>query len=81
MYYNMSLGRIRLTIVAVEKQFEILNILSVCLYSCLSFPTCKMHASCLLSSVARLILPHLFTLFHKRNGFRKKGLLDMKRVF
>ena len=40
---NVTLRRVRFTIVAVEKQ-QVLHILSVCLYSCLSYLACKMHA-------------------------------------
>jgi hypothetical protein len=40
--YNVKLGRVRVTIVAVEKQY-VLNIMSVCAYS-LSYPACKAHA-------------------------------------
>ena len=74
--YTKTLKCLRLTIVAVVGQ-KVSNIMSVCLYSCLSYPACK---SCLLrrtyclSPVACQALPHLSTLSHKRQDFRKKFL-------
>jgi hypothetical protein len=40
---SRKLKRVRVTIFAVEKQ-EILNIMYVCLYSCVGYPSCKGHA-------------------------------------
>jgi hypothetical protein len=37
---NVTLKRVPLTIVAVGKQY-VLNVMSVCPYSCLSYPACK----------------------------------------
>jgi len=42
--YNVTLRRVRVTIVAVEKQY-VLHILCVCVFS-LSCPACTAHASC-----------------------------------
>ena len=39
---NVTLGCVRVTTVAMEKQ-GLLNIVSVCLYSCLRYPTSKAH--------------------------------------
>jgi len=39
---NVILRYIHVTVIAVEKQ-ELLNIMSVCLYYCLSFLACKLH--------------------------------------
>jgi hypothetical protein len=43
MYYNVTLRRVRVTIFALKKPC-VLHILSVGLYSCLIYPTCKAHA-------------------------------------
>jgi hypothetical protein len=43
--YNVTLGRVQVTILAVEKQY-VLNIMSVCLYSYLSYLTCKSQLLC-----------------------------------
>jgi len=43
MHFHVRLTRVRVTIVAVERQY-VLHILNVRLYSCLSYPTCKTHA-------------------------------------
>ena len=42
---TVTLRRVHVTIVAVEKLCA-LNIKSVCLYSCLSYPKCKLHLYC-----------------------------------
>ena len=41
--YKVTLSRFRVTVVVVEKQ-QVFHVLSVCLYSCLSYPACKAHA-------------------------------------
>jgi hypothetical protein len=47
----------------------VLNIMSVCLYSCLSYR----RAECIIfSPVASLALPYFSTVSHKEHGFRKK---------
>jgi hypothetical protein len=43
MDYNVKLRRIRVTIIAEEKQYVVLHILSVCLYSYPRYATCKLH--------------------------------------
>jgi hypothetical protein len=63
--------RFRVTIVAVEKQ-EVLNILSVCLYSCLSNPACKIPRRTVLLSVACLAVQYLSTLSHQQHDFRNE---------
>jgi hypothetical protein len=42
---NVTLRRVRVTIVVMETQ-EVLNVMSVCLYSCFSYPACKPHFFC-----------------------------------
>jgi hypothetical protein len=37
---NLTLKRVLITIVVVVKQY-VLNVMSVCPYSCLSYPACK----------------------------------------
>jgi hypothetical protein len=45
---NVTLRGVRVAIVAVEKQ-SVLYILNVCLYSCLSYPSCIAHGRIILS--------------------------------
>ena len=40
--FNVTLWRVCVTTVAVETQY-VLNIMSVCLYSCLGYPACQSH--------------------------------------
>jgi hypothetical protein len=42
-YVQRNTTRFRVTIVIAEQQ-EVLNILFVCLYSCLNYPACNAHA-------------------------------------
>jgi hypothetical protein len=63
--------RVRVTIVAVEKQ-QILRILNVCLLPYVSRIKCVCYVLRILSSVAYLALPHLPILYHKRHDFRGK---------
>ena len=64
--YNVTLSRVRATIVGVEKQY-VLHIMNVCVCS-LMYPACNAHAYC-------------STFSHKRHGFREKKLFNMKYVF
>ena len=66
--YNVTIRRVRATIVAAEKQ-KVLHILSVCLY--LWVPSVKC-ACVILSSVAWSALQYFSTLSLKRDDFRKK---------
>jgi hypothetical protein len=83
MYHNIR--RFRLTIVAVEKQ-ELLNILSVCLYPCLSYHG-KQIASFprpkVLSSVAflALIYVRIFPHYLINSTIFGRKLLNIKCVF
>ena len=43
--YNGTLSRVCITSVALEKQW-LLNMMSVCLHSCLSYLACKLHLFC-----------------------------------
>jgi len=76
--YHVTLRRICVPTVGVEEQ--VFNIMSVCLYSCVSYPACKPRApyymvTCGLSSST------IFSTFsHKRSDFsRKKKLLNIQR--
>jgi hypothetical protein len=62
--------RLRLTFAVVEKQ-ELLNILSVCLYSCLSCRHSKFMRLITWSFVAYQTLTHFCTLLHTPHDFRK----------
>ena len=78
MQYYVTLRDVRETIAAVGK-IEVVNITSVCVYFCLSYPTCKFPLFCVLlyhvfSSVTCLALQYFFTLSHKRYDFRRKLL-------
>ena len=51
--------------------------MNVCLYSCLSYPTYSARLFLrivILSCVACLAVPFIFTLYHKRHDFREKGV-------
>jgi len=84
--YNVTLRRVRATIVVVENQYiyiyiyiYIYYIISVCVCR-LRYPACKAHASYYtVSSVACLALLYFSTLSHKRHDFRNK--MYIKCVF
>ena len=52
----------------------VLNILSVCLYSCLTYSACKKHLlyMSLYCHVACLAVPHFATLSHKQHDLQKE---------
>jgi hypothetical protein len=66
--YNLTLRHFHVTIFAMENKYYIFW---VCMCS-LSFPACKEHAPCILSSLAYTGLPHFSTLSHKWRSFLKK---------
>ena len=68
--FNVTLRRVRATIVAVEKQ-SIIHNLSVCICS-LRYPTCNAHAP--YCHVACPPLQYFSTLSHKRHDFRNKKI-------
>jgi hypothetical protein len=59
--------------------------MSLCLYSCLSYPARKRTFSApyytALSAVSCLALSYFFTLSHKQHGFRGKKLLNTKCLY
>ena len=80
-HVNVILRRVRVTIVAVQKQ-EVLHIRNMCVCVCvsvgicsLSCPECKTRALCYIVVCGLSVSTTFFsTLSHKRYGFRKKVL-------
>ena len=63
---------------------KVLNIVSVCLYSCISYATCKSHLRCVVlhSHLWSVRLHHIFhTLSPKRHDFRAGNCPTKKCVF
>jgi hypothetical protein len=79
--YNVTLPRVRVTIVAVEMQY-VLHILSVCVCVVLFIQYEKrMHRiTRILASVSCLVVPEFSALPHKRHD-RQKEFLNIKCVF
>ena len=77
--YNVTMGRVRVTIVAVEKQC-ILHILCVCV--CVFVALVNQHVTCmrrvLLSPVAWHALQYFTTLTQTRRYFRGKKVTEIK---
>jgi hypothetical protein len=73
--YNVTLRRVRVTAVA-GKKLKVVNSISVCLYSCLGYPACKSHLSCIVLFVICGLFrcTIFFKLSHERHDFWKKFL-------
>ena len=80
--YNVILRHIHKTTVAVEKQ-QVLNTLSICLYTCLSYPPRKPHLFCakLYCHLWPVWLNHIFPHYLMNRTIFQKNLLYMKCVF
>ena len=76
--YNVTLQHFHVTFAALEEQ-QLFNIMSVCLYSCLSYPACKWHLLCAVLSVTCLSVPYFSTLSSMVQFLGK--LLNIKCVF
>jgi hypothetical protein len=76
--YNVTVRRVHVTIVAVEKQFLIPY--SDCMFCNLIYPACTVHAPIILSIVSCLGFPYFSALSHRRHAFRKKTVTDIKCV-
>jgi hypothetical protein len=68
---NITLRAVCLTIVAVQEQ-KILHILCVCLHSCLTYPSCIVHAPYYIVVCRLSESTHFPTLSHKRYNSSKK---------
>jgi len=81
--YNVILRRVRLTTIAVIKQYYPSIIYSDCVYFCLIYSAWKAHASydTLMSSVPSLAVPYFSTLPQKWHYFLKKKLLNVNYTF
>jgi len=76
---NVILRYVHVTTVAVEKQ-ELINIMSVCLYYCLSYPACQLHFH--YTVICRLSGSTVFSHYLINHTiFEKKKLLNIKYVF
>jgi hypothetical protein len=73
---NLTFRRVRVTIVAVEKQVSITY--SECVSVALVIQHAKRMRRVILSSVACPAVPYLPTLSHKRYDFRGNKLLNIK---
>ena len=80
--YNITLKHIHKTTIAEEKQ-EVLNILSGCLYTCLSYPPCKLHLfyAKLYCHLWPVWLNHIFPHYLMNRTIFRKDLLYIKCVF
>jgi len=75
---NVTLGCVRVTIIAVEKQ-KVLHIQIV--FVALGIKTAVRMRSIISSSVECLAVSYFSASFHKRYVFRKKKLLNIQCVF
>ena len=76
--YNVTSKRVRVTIVAVEKH-QVLNIMSVCLYSYLSYPACKSLLFCAVH-YSHLLFPYFSSFISQAARFSKKEFLSVVRL-
>jgi len=75
---NVTLGCVRVTIIAVEKQ-KVLHI--QIMFVALGIKTAVRMRRIISSSVACLVVSYFSASFHKRYVFRKKKLLNIQCVF
>jgi hypothetical protein len=76
---NVTLGCVRVTIIAVEKKKS--TTYSECVFVALGIKNAVRMRRIILSSVACLAVPYFSAPFHKRYFFRKRKLLNIKCVF
>ena len=77
---SVTSRRFRASSVSFGEKQQVLNILNVCLYSCLSYPARKsdpLRCFILLSMACRVVA-YFSTLSHKRHDFREKKVIKRK---
>jgi hypothetical protein len=79
---TVTMSCVRVTIVAVERQY-VLIIVSLCLYSCLSYPASKSHFFCaaLYCHLWPVWLYNIFSHYLINGTIFGEKLLNIKRVF
>ena len=70
--YRVTLRHIHVTTVAMEKH-KVLHVLGVCLYSCLSYPSWKVHVPFYIVICGHLALPYFSTISLNSMIFKKKA--------
>lgn len=74
--FKAKLRHVHVTTAAGEKQ-KVLLFVSVCLYLCLSYAPCSVHAP-YMSSVVCLVIPHILALLHQTVRFSEKKSIQHK---
>ena len=70
--YNVTMKLFRITVVAVQYLY-ILNVMPVCLYFCLIYPTSTAHEPYYIAICGLSAVPYFSTLSHKQHDFRLRN--------